>query len=69
MHFRRLLKLVRLYGRQDVLAAIALAQQHHAYDAAYVENLLWQERRRRGRPVQAKKTSNTREPRGQQQSS
>jgi hypothetical protein len=50
VHLRRLLKLVRLYGRRDVLAAIALAHQHQAYDAAYVENLLLQERRRRGLP-------------------
>ncbi len=50
VHLRRLLKLVRLYGRPDVQAAIALAHQHQAYDAAYVENLLLQERRRRGLP-------------------
>jgi transposase len=50
IHLRRLLGLVRLYGRQDVLAAIGLALQYQAYDAAYVETLLLQERRRRELP-------------------
>ena len=49
-HLRRLLKLVRLYGRQDVLAAIALANEYQTYDAAYVETILLQERRRRDLP-------------------
>ena len=49
-HLRRLLKLVRLYGRAEVLAAIALAHQYQTYDAAYVETLLLQERRRRELP-------------------
>jgi hypothetical protein len=50
VHLRRLLKLVRLYGRQDVVAAITQAHLHQAYDAASVENLLLQERRRRRLP-------------------
>ena len=41
---------MRLYGRQEVLAAIGLALQYQAYDAAYVETLLLQERRRRELP-------------------
>ncbi len=45
-HLQRLLALVRLYGRHEVLAAIRLALQYQTYDAAYVETLLLQERRR-----------------------
>ena len=41
---------VYLYGRDEVLAAIRLAQQYQTYDAAYVETLLLQERRRRELP-------------------
>lgn len=50
LHLRRLLRLVRIYGRQEVLAAIAQAIQYQTYDAAYVETLLLQERRRRELP-------------------
>lgn len=50
VHLRRLLSLVRLYGRDEVLAAIRLAHQYQTYDAAYVETLLLQERRRRELP-------------------
>jgi transposase len=50
VHLRRVLHLVRLYGRQDVLAAMAQALQYQTYDAAYVETLLLQERRRRELP-------------------
>jgi transposase len=50
VHLRRLLGLVRLYGRQEVLAAIGQALQFQTYDAAYVETLLLQERRRRELP-------------------
>ena len=50
VHLRRLLHLVRLYGRQEVLAAIAQALEYQTYDAAYVETLLLQERRRRELP-------------------
>lgn len=50
VHLRRLLQLVRLYGRQDVLAAITQAHEYQTYDAAYVETILLQERRRRELP-------------------
>jgi len=50
VHLRRLLGLVRLYGRQEVLAAIMRALEFQIYDAAYVEALLLQERRRRELP-------------------
>jgi hypothetical protein len=50
VHLRRLLKLVRLYGRQEVIAAIRRANEYQTYDAAYVETILLQERRRRELP-------------------
>jgi transposase len=50
VHLRRLLKLVPIYGRQDVVAAIARAHEYQTYDAAYVETILLQERRRRELP-------------------
>jgi len=50
VHLRRLLNLVRLYGREEVLAAIERAVEYQTYDAAYVETLLLQERRRRDLP-------------------
>ena len=50
-HLRRLLALVRLYGRTQVLAAITRALEYHTYDAAYVESILLQERRRRNLPT------------------
>jgi transposase len=49
-HLRRLMELVRLYGRRDVMAAIARANEYQTYDAAYVETILLQERRRRELP-------------------
>jgi hypothetical protein len=50
VHLRRVLNLVRLYGRQEVVAAIARANQYQTYDAAYVQTILLQERRRRELP-------------------
>lgn len=50
VHLRRLLHLVRLYGRQEVLAALKRAHEYQTYDAAYVETILLQERRRRELP-------------------
>jgi transposase len=49
-HLRRLLKLVQLYGKPDVLQAIARAHELQTYDAAYVETILLQERRRQELP-------------------
>ncbi len=50
-HLRRLLGLAQLYGRQELVAAIVRAAQLETYDAAYVENLLLAERRRRQLPT------------------
>jgi hypothetical protein len=50
VHLRRLLHLVRLYGRQEVVAAIVRANAYQTHDAAYVETILLQERRRRELP-------------------
>jgi len=50
VHLRRLLELVRLYGKAEVLGAISKALHFQTCDAAYVENLIEQERRRRGIP-------------------
>ncbi|MFQ5473328.1 MAG: hypothetical protein ACE5FA_10655, partial [Dehalococcoidia bacterium] len=50
VHLRRLLNLVRLYGRQEVVAAITRANEYQTYDAAYVQTILLQERRRRELP-------------------
>jgi len=50
VHLRRVLHLVQLYGRDDVRAALVLACQYGTYDAAYVETLVLQERRRRELP-------------------
>ncbi|MCZ6651713.1 MAG: IS21 family transposase [Planctomycetota bacterium] len=54
VHLRRLLNLVRLYGRQDVVAALTRANEYQTYDAAYVETILLQERRRRELPSPTK---------------
>ena len=50
VHLRRLLNLVHLYGRRDVVAAIARANEWLTFDAAYVETILLQDRRRRELP-------------------
>jgi transposase len=51
VHLRRLLGLARVYGSTDVVSAIARALELAAYDAAYVENILLAERRRRQLPT------------------
>lgn len=50
VHIRRILGLARLYGKVEVLAALARAVQYETFDAAYVQNLIDQERRRRHVP-------------------
>jgi transposase len=53
VHLRRLLGLARLYGTAELLGAISGALELATYDAAYVENLLLAERRRRALPTPA----------------
>lgn len=50
VHLRRILNLARVYGREDTVRAIAQALEYQTHDAAYVETLLLQERRRRELP-------------------
>jgi len=61
VHLRRLLGLAKLYGRTEVLAAIARALELATYDAAYVENLLLAQRRRRQLPTPTLPTPQRRE--------
>ena len=61
VHVRRLLGLAKVYGRTEVLAAIARALALETYDAAYVENLLLAERRRRQLPTPTLPTPKRRE--------
>ena len=61
VHLRRLLGLARVYGAAEVLSAIAHALELKAYDAAYVENLLQAERRRRQLPTPTLPTPRRRE--------
>jgi transposase len=50
VHLRRLLGLVRLYGKAQVVTALRLAVEFQTFDAAYVINILDQERRKRQLP-------------------
>ena len=61
VHLRRLIGLARLYGTAELLAAIARALELATYDAAYVENLLLAERRRRELPTPTLPTPRRRE--------
>ncbi len=61
VHVRRLLNLAQVYGRTEVLAAISRALELETYDAAYVENLLLAERRRRQLPTPTLPTPKRRE--------
>ncbi len=61
VHLRRLLGLARVYGSAEVVSAIAQALELAAYDAAYVENLLLAERRRRQLPTPTLPTPRRRE--------
>lgn len=61
VHLRRLLGLAKLYGRREVLTAIRRAIELATYDAAYVENLLLAQRRRRQLPTPTLPTPQRRE--------
>jgi len=61
VHLRRLLGLAKLYGRGEVLTAIRRALELATYDAAYVENLLLAQRRRRQLPTPTLPTPQRRE--------
>ena len=61
VHLRRLLGLARLYGAAELLGAISRALELATYDAAYVENLLLAERRRRQLPTPTLPTPQRRE--------
>jgi transposase len=61
VHVRRLFSLAQLYGRTEVLAAMTQALALATYDAAYVENLLLAERRRRQLPTPTLPTPKRRE--------
>ncbi len=50
VHVRRIVELARLYGRESVIASIRVALQYQTYDAAYVETILHQERRKQSLP-------------------
>jgi transposase len=61
VHLRRLLSLARLYGTAELLGAVSRALELATYDAAYVENLLLAERRRRQLPTPTLPTPKRRE--------
>jgi transposase len=61
VHLRRLQGLARLYGPAEVLSAVVHALELKTYDAAYVENLLLAERRRRQLPTPTLPTPQRRE--------
>lgn len=50
VHIRRILALSHVYGKTEVLDAISRALEFSAIDAAYVENILHQQRRKRNLP-------------------
>jgi hypothetical protein len=60
-HLRRLLGLARLYGNTELLSAVSKALELATYDAAYVENLLLADRRRRQLPTPTLPTPRRRE--------
>jgi transposase len=61
VHLRRLLGLTKLYGTAALLSALSEASELAAYDAAYVENLLLAQRRRRQLPTPTLPTPKRRE--------
>jgi hypothetical protein len=61
VHLRRLRNLARLYGAAELLGTISRALELATYDAAYVENPLLAERRRRQLPTPTLPTPKRRE--------
>ena len=49
-HVRRIMEMVDLYGKTEVLSAIEQACQYSAYHFEYVENIIQQQKRRRQTP-------------------
>jgi transposase len=50
VHMRKILTLCRVYGNTEIVSAISRALEFDAIDAAYVENILHQHRRRSNLP-------------------
>lgn len=50
VHLKRIQSLVNLYGREAVLQAMRLAIEYQTIDAAYVETIVLQERRKASLP-------------------
>ena len=50
VHLKRIVALVNLYGRETVLQAMRLAIEYQTIDAAYVEAIVLQERRKASLP-------------------
>lgn len=50
IHLKRIMELLRLYGRESIVTAIKTALHYQTFDAAYVEVLVHQERRKRSLP-------------------
>jgi hypothetical protein len=51
LHLRRNINLAHLYGREAVIHAITQANHWRTFDAAYIETLVMQDRRRRKLPI------------------
>ena len=47
-HLKKIMELVRLYGREQVAAALSFALQYKAFGSDYVKNIILQERAREG---------------------
>lgn len=47
-HLKKILELVKLYGKEQLSAAIAFALRYKAFGSEYVKNIILQERGRRG---------------------
>jgi hypothetical protein len=50
VHLRRVLELARLYGREQIVAALKVALEYQTIDSAYVETIVHQHRRLQSLP-------------------